>query len=159
MQTHDGWLVRVTPDLEGLTPAHLSFLAAKAAGWGNGRITLTMRGNLQLRGFDEVAARRFSAEAAERGLGLANPERESRRRLLFMSPLAGLDPDCASDTLALAREVEAALIAPDLGWRPPRKIRGGCRWRGTRAERGVAGRSDAAPRAGRLGSSSRPDPA
>lgn len=122
MQTHDGWLVRVTPDLEGLTPAHLSFLAAKAAGWGNGRITLTMRGNLQLRGFDEVAARRFSAEAAERGLGLADPERESRRRLLFMSPLAGLDPDCAPDTLALAREVEAALIAPDLGWRPPEKF-------------------------------------
>lgn len=122
MQTHDGWLVRVTPDLEGLMPAHLAFLASKAAAQGNGRITLTMRGNLQLRGFDEVAARRFSAEASERGLGLADPERESRRRLLFMSPLAGLDPDCAPDTLALAREVETALAVPELRWSPPEKF-------------------------------------
>ncbi|WP_336946281.1 hypothetical protein [Asaia sp. HN010] len=122
MQTHDGWLVRVTPDLEGLKPAQLAFLAGKAEGEGNGRMTLTMRGNLQLRGFGEAAARRFAMEAADIGLGLADPERETRRRLLFMSPLAGLDPDCARDTLALAREVEAALAAAEAHWKPPEKF-------------------------------------
>jgi len=122
MQTHDGWLVRVTPDLEGLTSAHLSFLARKAAQEGNGRITLTMRGNLQLRGLEERAARDFAAEASDIGLGLANPEQESRRRLIFMSPLAGRDPACASDTLALAREIQTALTSPLRNWQPPEKF-------------------------------------
>ncbi|GBR12031.1 hypothetical protein [Asaia spathodeae] len=122
MQTHDGWLVRVTPDLEGLSPAQLSFLAEMAARQGNGRITLTLRGNLQLRGFQEEAARRFALQAAEAGLGLADPQRESRRRVLFMSPLAGRDPACAPDTLALAREIEAAVTASGFDWHPPEKF-------------------------------------
>lgn len=121
MQTHDGWLVRVTPDLEGLSSAQLAFLAERAATQGNGRISLTTRGNLQLRGFEEQAAKLFASDAAEQGLGLADPEREARRRLLFMSPLAGIDPACAHDTLLVARELETALISPQQSWQAPEK--------------------------------------
>lgn len=122
MQTHDGWLVRVTPDLEGLGPEQLAFLAKYAARFGNGRITVTSRGNLQLRGLDEVSARDFPQLAAARGLGLADPEAESRRRILFVSPLAGKDSSCAPETLPLARALEAALISFPPLWRPPEKF-------------------------------------
>lgn len=122
MQTHDGWLVRVTPDFEGLTAGQLRFLIDYAMRHGNGSMTLTLRGNLQLRGLDEASARAFASRAVMHRLGLADPAQEARRRILFTSPLAGLDPDCAPDTLALARDIQCALQSLPAYWRAPEKF-------------------------------------
>ncbi|ETC97932.1 MULTISPECIES: hypothetical protein [Asaia] len=122
MQTHDGWLVRVTPDPTGLNPEQSAFLADYAARHGNERITLTLRGNLQLRGLDHQAALDFTSRAVAHGLGLAAPQQEARRRILFASPLAGLDPDCADDTLALAHEITHAMQDLPPSWHPPEKF-------------------------------------
>lgn len=114
--------MRVTPDFEGLTAGQLRFLIDYAMCRGNGSMTLTLRGNLQLRGLDEASARAFASRAVMHHLGLADPAQEARRRILFASPLAGLDPDCAPDTLALARDMEQALQSLPAHWRAPEKF-------------------------------------
>ncbi|GBQ09395.1 hypothetical protein [Swaminathania salitolerans] len=122
MQSHDGWIVRITPDVTGLTPAQMTFLAEFALMEGNGQITLTQRGNIQLRGLGMEAAGSFAALAAAQGLGRANPLEEARRRIVFASPLAGLDPACAPETMALFRRLEQILTDPACRWVFPEKF-------------------------------------
>lgn len=108
MQAQDGWLVRVRPPLGRMTAAQARLVADSAEQDGNGQISLTNRGNLQLRGFKQDAARAFSRRMVEAGLGLADPEAE-RRTALQLSPLAGLDPACAAGTLRCAERLYAGL--------------------------------------------------
>ncbi|NPD67111.1 precorrin-3B synthase [Lichenicola cladoniae] len=112
MQSGDGLLVRIKPSASRLDAMSARHVAEAALRHGNGMIELTNRGNLQLRGFSVGSAALFAREAVELGLAVADPAAE-RRRNIQASPLAGDDPDCDADTLAIARALEAVLIADD----------------------------------------------
>lgn len=109
MQAADGWLVRVRPPLGRMTAEQARVLADVAEQDGNGQISLTNRGNVQLRGFGLEAARAFPARMIAAGLGLADPEAE-RRLALQVSPLAGEDPACAVETALCAEVLRDGLI-------------------------------------------------
>lgn len=106
MQAADGWLVRVRPPLGRITAAQAHLLANVAEQDGNGQISLTNRGNVQLRGFALEAARAFPQRMVEAGLGQADPDAE-RRLALQVSPLAGADPACAGETMLCAEALRA----------------------------------------------------
>nr|WP_277875466.1 precorrin-3B synthase [Acetobacter lambici] len=112
MEAADGWLVRVRPTLGRLEAAQAFLLADVARKMGNGRISLTNRASLQLRGFSADAARRFPDIAVAAGLGLADAGME-RRQAMLVSPLAGDDPACAVDTVACAESLRKALIGAE----------------------------------------------
>ncbi|GFE92927.1 precorrin-3B synthase [Acetobacter persici] len=109
MQAADGWLVRVRPPLGRITAAQAYLLANVAEQDGNGQISLTNRGNVQLRGFAPEAARAFAQRMVAAGLGQADPDAE-RRLALQVSPLAGMDPACAGETMLCAEALRARLI-------------------------------------------------
>lgn len=112
MATGDGLLVRVKPPLGHVSAADARALALAAVAYGNGAIELTGRGTLQFRGLTAESAVRFAAVAVELGLAVADPAAE-RRRSVLVSPMAGLDPAVAADTIDLARALEAALLRDD----------------------------------------------
>ena len=60
MQADDGLLVRVKPTASALSAQQLAALAEAAAREGNGKVQLTSRANLQLRGFTPASAERFA---------------------------------------------------------------------------------------------------
>ena len=102
MLSGDGLLLRIRPSLSRLSAAQARHLAGAAARHGNGVIELTTRAALQFRGFTEDSAAAFAAEAVAAGL-------VEQGHTPVVSPLAGSDPACAPDTLALAAAVEAVL--------------------------------------------------
>ena len=102
MPSGDGLLLRIRPALSRLDAAAARRLALAAALHGNGVIELTIRGNLQVRGFSEASAAAFAGEMEAAGIGW-------RRHAPMVSPLAGDDPACAAGALGLAGAVEAAL--------------------------------------------------
>jgi precorrin-3B synthase len=112
MEAADGWLVRVRPTLGRLEAAQAFLLADVAQRQGNGRIGLTNRASLQLRGFGADAARRFPEIAVAAGLGLSDAGME-RRQAMLVSPLAGDDPTCAAQTVACAESLRTALIGAE----------------------------------------------
>lgn len=112
MEAADGWLVRVRPMLGRLEAAQAFLLAEVAQQQGNGRIGLTNRASLQLRGFDADSARRFPEIAVAAGLGLSDAGME-RRQTMLVSPLAGDDPACAPDTVACAESLRHALVCAE----------------------------------------------
>lgn len=104
MASGDGLLVRVKPPLARLSAEQALVLAEAAGAAGNGRIELTQRANLQVRGL--TAARLPGFVAALRGAGLADPDPGvERRRNLIPPPL----PSPAAE--ALCRALEAVLAA------------------------------------------------
>ncbi len=108
MQSGDGLLLRVKPRASRLDAEAARRLADAARRHGNGAIELTNRGNLQFRGFTAASAAAFAAQATAWGLADADPASERRHNVL-VSPLAGCDPDCDVDTLAVARALGDAL--------------------------------------------------
>lgn len=112
MEAADGWLVRVRPMLGRLEAAQAFLLADVAQTQGNGRIGLTNRASLQLRGFETADAQRFPDIAVAAGLGLADAGME-RRQAMLVSPLAGDDPTCAADTIACAESLRNALVCAE----------------------------------------------
>ncbi len=112
MEAADGWLVRVRPLLGRLEAAQAFLLADVAQEQGNGRIGLTNRASLQLRGFGADNARRFPDIAVAAGLGLRDAGME-RRQAMLVSPLAGDDPTCAADTRACAESLRHALVGAE----------------------------------------------
>lgn len=109
MQAKDGWLVRIRPAFSRLSAEQALCIANEAEQHGNGTITLTNRANLQLRGFSVEQAHLFPARMREAGLGLPDARQEKRQALQF-SPLAGLDPACAPDTLECTQALREALL-------------------------------------------------
>ncbi len=110
MASGDGLLLRVKPRAARLDGASARTLADAARRHGNGAIELTNRGNLQFRGFTTVSAAAFAERVAAAGLADPDPSIERRHNVL-VSPLAGTDPCCAEDTLAVAWALGAALAA------------------------------------------------
>lgn len=94
MQSGDGLIVRLRISGGALSPALARAIAGCAEKFGNGRIDLSARANLQLRGVRQDALGALQAELARLDLLDEDPEVEAIRNLLA-SPLAGLDPAAA----------------------------------------------------------------
>ena len=105
----DGSLARVrTPG--GLLTAHQAReLARVSEELGDGRLDLTSRGNLQLRGLDAACGGELAAGLRE--AGLLPSDRYDRVRNIVASPLSGLDGAGRGDVTAWARELDATLCA------------------------------------------------
>jgi precorrin-3B synthase len=105
MQAADGWLARVKPPGATLRADAARVVAQVAQNYGDGSITLTLRGNLQLRGLSDAAIAPVARTMIEAGLADPDPDVEGRRAVIF-PPLAGAHP--------LAVAIEAALCQEDL---------------------------------------------
>jgi precorrin-3B synthase len=113
MEAADGWLVRVKPRLGRLGADTARRIAEAAARHGNGRIELTSRANLQVRGLTPATVPLFAAAMVACGAADADPAVE-RRRNIIVSPLAGDDPAITGRPEHVAAALERALAASDL---------------------------------------------
>ena len=104
MRVADGLLARFRPQA-GLRPEQVAALADAAEAHGNGRIEVTARGNLQVRGLSEASAPDFRAALTEAGIA-AQPA-----PAIAISPIAGEDPKEAADPRALAEKLRAVCTA------------------------------------------------
>ncbi|MGA8552583.1 MAG: precorrin-3B synthase [Stellaceae bacterium] len=107
MPTGDGLLVRLHPPLGRLNAAQLRAIAAAAQRHGNGRLDISGRGNLQIRGVGQPSHPALVDELA--AAGLVDPAGPGGPHRTIVSPLAGRDPADHLDAAALARQVEAAV--------------------------------------------------
>jgi len=107
MESGDGWLVRVRPRAAVITTAVARSVSEAATRYGNGRIEITNRANLQIRGLRLETIPLFAA--AMEAVGAAD-EREGSPTVL-VSPLAGADPGVAAETLSIAQSVVRAFNA------------------------------------------------
>jgi precorrin-3B synthase len=112
MESGDGWLVRVRPREAVITAEVARAVAEASARYGNGRIEITNRANLQIRGLQPETILPFVAAmdavgAADEAEGLA---------AFLISPLVGADPGVAPETLAIACAISTS-VAPGL---PPK---------------------------------------
>ncbi|MEU7070689.1 cobalamin biosynthesis protein CobG [Streptomyces narbonensis] len=105
----DGGLARLRLPAGRLTAHQVEALAVAAETLGDGRISLTSRGNAELRGLAEECGAELAALLAEAGL-LPSPTHE-RVRNIVASPAAGLDGLGGPEVQLWARELDALLCA------------------------------------------------
>ncbi|MEU8828037.1 precorrin-3B synthase [Streptomyces sp. NPDC048636] len=110
---HDGALARIRLPGGLLTGCQAEALAGASEELGDGRVDLTSRGNLQLRGLDEGCGARLAERL--RTAGLLPSDAHDRVRNIVASPLAGLDGAGHADTSVWARELDALLCAAGPG--------------------------------------------
>jgi precorrin-3B synthase len=103
----DGFLARVRLPGGLVAGEQLRVLARLAVELGDGRVELTSRGNVQLRGLAKDAATPLTRELAE--AGLLPSLSHDRVRNIIASPLAGLDR--GADLTGIVRALDAALCA------------------------------------------------
>ncbi|MER6142606.1 nitrite reductase [Streptomyces sparsogenes] len=103
----DGALARVRVPAGVLTARQALVLALAAEELGDGRLDLTSRGNLQLRGLDAGCGADLAARL--RTAGLLPSDRYDRVRNIVASPLSGLDGVGRADAPAWARGLDALL--------------------------------------------------
>ena len=108
MAASDGLLVRIKPTAATLTVDAVRTLADAAAHCGNGKIDLTNRSNLQIRGLRPETTAPFADAVRSAGLASADPKFEEIRNV-SADPLGPADPAATHDSHALARALEAAL--------------------------------------------------
>ncbi|MDO5648584.1 precorrin-3B synthase [Paracoccus sp. (in: a-proteobacteria)] len=107
MESGDGWVVRVRPNGGRLSAAQVVGIADAARDFGNGRIDLTGRANVQLRGVTPDTHRPLID--ALRHLGLIDDDIAAEtRRNIIVTPFADTDTD------RIAAELAAALRICDL---------------------------------------------
>jgi precorrin-3B synthase len=106
----DGGLVRLRVPGGVLQPDQIEVIAEAARRLGDGRVELTRRANLQLRGVDLDAGPDLRAALAPTGLVGPSAAVEDRRNVVA-SPTAGLDPDELVDVRPLVADVVATLDA------------------------------------------------
>jgi precorrin-3B synthase len=109
MPASDGLLLRVKPTAAQLSAAQLAALAEAAARDGNGKVQLTSRANLQLRGFSASTVERFTRTVIDLGLAGVDAAGEAVRNVLS-APLAGADPH-AEDARPFAIALETLLTS------------------------------------------------
>ena len=118
-QAQDGGLARIRVPGGALTRDALISLAGLAAELGNGRLELTARGNLQLRGLAPGGEVALSTRLA--GQGLLPSVAHDRARNVLASPLSGRDGVGALDVRPLVAELDRRLCAdPELAALPGR---------------------------------------
>ncbi|MFI8910957.1 cobalamin biosynthesis protein CobG [Streptomyces sp. NPDC053513] len=105
----DGRLARLRLPAGRLTARQADLLAHAAESLGDGRISITSRGNAELRGLGEGCGADLAALLAGAGL-LPSPTHE-RVRNIVASPGAGLDGLGHADVQLWARALDAALCA------------------------------------------------
>jgi precorrin-3B synthase len=103
----DGFLARVRLPGGLASSAQLRVLARLAVELGDGRVELTSRGNVQLRGLPAAAAGPLTSELFQ--AGLLPSLSHDRVRNVLASPLAGLDRGL--DLTGIVRSLDAALCA------------------------------------------------
>ncbi|WP_244291916.1 hypothetical protein [Streptomyces wuyuanensis] len=105
----DGRLARLRLPAGKLTGGQVKTLAVAAGRLGDGALSITSRGNAELRGLADGCG----AELAEllRDAGLLPSETHERVRNIVASPLAGLDGLGRSDVQLWASELDALLCA------------------------------------------------
>lgn len=109
MQSGDGLIVRVRVRGATLDPARALALTDLARRFGNGAIDLTRRANLQIRG---VRPQTWTPLLdALRPLGLLAESEDAERVNIVEPPLGDLDPGALIDARAMARTLEAGLLA------------------------------------------------
>jgi precorrin-3B synthase len=108
MESGDGLIVRLRLIGGALAPDLGRAIADWAVRFGNGRIDLTSRANLQLRGVTEATLQPLQDALAGRGLLDADPDAEAVRNVMA-SPLAGLDPSALRDIRPSVRALDARL--------------------------------------------------
>jgi len=108
-QADDGGLARIRVPGGALTRDALVALAGWAVELGNGRLELTARGNLQLRGLAPGGEVELSARLSHCGLLPSVPH--DRARNVLASPLAGRDGVGALDVRPLVAELDRRLCA------------------------------------------------
>ncbi len=113
MQAADGLVARVRPRIGQLSPEQARGVAALAAAHGSGRIELTARANLQLRGVREAALPALLDGLDALGLLDADAGAEARRNIV-LTPFRG----GARDLEAVAAGLEAGLAGDDLAGLP-----------------------------------------
>lgn len=99
MQAGDGYLVRVKPRTTGFSSAQLQVVADAARRYGSGRIEITNRANLQIRGLSAGTVQDFGTAMVAAGLANADPAVERRRNIQ-------LPVDCDAMMLKLAAGLE-----------------------------------------------------
>ncbi|MFF0739302.1 precorrin-3B synthase [Streptomyces sp. NPDC004111] len=103
----DGELVRLRVPGGFLTNDQLSALAAAAERFADGRLSVTSRGNLELRGIGAHRTPQLRWLLKEAGLLPSAPH--ERMRNIVASPLAGLDTPSGTGLGARVRELDALL--------------------------------------------------
>lgn len=108
----DGELLRIRVPGGAIAPAALRALTAASAEFADGRIGLTSRGNLQVRGvrMDDVLALVGRLRAAGLLPGAEHAEHE-RVRNIVASPLSGRQRSSLDDVDPLVHDLDAALCA------------------------------------------------
>jgi precorrin-3B synthase len=107
IEAADGFLARVRLPGGLVAGEQLRVLARLAVELGDGRVELTSRGNVQLRGLAKDAATPLTSELAAAGL-LPSLSHDQVRNIIA-SPLAGLDR--GADLTGIVRALDAALCA------------------------------------------------
>ncbi len=105
----DGRLARLRLPAGRLTSRQVETLATAAETLGDGRISITSRGNAELRGLTDDCGATLAALLAEADL-LPSPTHE-RVRNIVASPASGLDGLGRADVQLWARDLDAALCA------------------------------------------------
>ncbi|MFG2224574.1 precorrin-3B synthase [Streptomyces sp. NPDC048644] len=108
----DGALARVRVPAGQLTLRQTAALADAAERLGDGRISLTSRGNAELRGLSDGCGQELAALLS--GAGLLPSARHERVRNILASPLAGLDRRTPADVRRWAGELDGLLCASDV---------------------------------------------
>ncbi|MCX4639288.1 precorrin-3B synthase [Streptomyces sp. P9-2B-2] len=107
----DGHLARVRLPAGDLTVRQAEGLADAADQLGDGHLSLTSRGNAELRGLPDDCGSRLAALL--RDADLLPSERHERIRNILASPLAGLDRHTPSDVRLWARELDGLLCTSE----------------------------------------------
>lgn len=115
----DGGLARVRVPGGVLSVAQLEVLRAAASDLGDGRLELTSRGNVQVRGLTADGPPELSQRLYD--VGLLPSITHERVRNILASPLSGLDDQGTYDVLPLVSAVDQALCSrPGLAELPGR---------------------------------------
>ncbi|MEU3710424.1 precorrin-3B synthase [Streptomyces catenulae] len=107
----DGALARVRVPAGELTGRQATALADAAERFGDGGISLTSRGNVELRGLGDGCGGDLAALLD--GAGLLPSVRHERVRNLIASPLAGIDRHTPADVRRWARELDGLLCGAE----------------------------------------------
>ncbi len=108
METGDGLLVRIRASAGRLSLDQAAAIADAAIACGNGALSLSGRGNLQLRGLSERSLPNLHARLDAVGLIDADPEVE-RLRNIVASPLDDIDGEAAFDLAPSVASLEKRL--------------------------------------------------
>ncbi|MFF7410443.1 precorrin-3B synthase [Streptomyces lydicus] len=107
----DGLLARVRVPAGDLTVRQATALADAAEQLGDGFLSLTSRGNVELRGLPDGCDGRLAGLLGD--AGLLPSARHERIRNILASPLAGLDRHTPADVRWWARRLDALLCASE----------------------------------------------